>query len=165
MLYHARHYEEALQQLDKTLELDQNYAVTRWILGLANRQLGRCGIAIAEGEKAATLSRDAPLTRSALAQTYALAGRTDDARIILKELKGFGSQRYVSPYFIAGIHAALQENDSALDCLKSAYQQKSHWLLYLHFDPAMEQLRSDPRSQDLLDSIGLQVKLPPAVER
>jgi len=155
MLYHARRYDEAIQQLEKTLELESAYPVTRWILGLVYRHIGCYDMAIAEAEKATTFSHGTPLTRAALAHTYAVAGRQHDARDLLKELQELSNQQYISPYFIAGIHVGLRENSRALECLQLAYKERSHWLLYFHFDPAMEQLHNDISSQDLLTAIGL----------
>ena len=47
------------------------------------------------------------------------------------------------------------ENDHALEYLERAYEEKSHWLIYLHMDPSMDTLRDDPHFQDLLRRVGL----------
>lgn len=155
MLYHARRYDEAIEQLQKTLELEANYPVTRWILGLVYRKTGRYEMAIAEGEKAVASSGGNPLMRAALAHTHARAGKTGEAREMLSELIELAKQTYVSPYFFAGIHVGLDEKDRALQCLEAAYQEKSHWLLYLHIDPGMDNLRDDSGFRNLLASVGL----------
>jgi hypothetical protein len=39
--------------------------------------------------------------------------------------------------------------------LERAYEERSHWLIYLHIDPGMDTLRGDQRFQELLRRIGL----------
>jgi hypothetical protein len=80
---------------------------------------------------------------------------------ILDELTSLAKQKYVSPYFLAGIHIGLGEHHRAMEFLEQCYNERSHWLIYLHIDPGMDPLRSNPRFQDLLGRIGL--PLPPAL--
>jgi tetratricopeptide (TPR) repeat protein len=153
--YMARRFDEAIEQLEKTVELDPNYPVTYWILCLLHRKMGRYDLAIAEGEKGVTLSGGSILMRAALAQTLATAGRKKEAIQILDELTTLSKQKYVAPYFLAGIHIGLDETDRAMECLERCFKEHSHWLIYLHLDPGMDALRSSPRFQDLLRRIGL----------
>jgi serine/threonine protein kinase/tetratricopeptide (TPR) repeat protein len=154
-LYHARRYDEAIEQLRRTVELDTNYPVTYWILGLLLRKTGCYELAIAEGEKAVKLSGSSPLMHAALAQTLGTAGRTKEALQVLDDLTKLANQRYVAPYFFAGIHIGLGENDRAIEYLEKSYEEHSHWLIYLHIDPSMDGVRDNPRFQDLLRRVGL----------
>jgi len=154
-LYHGRQYNEGIEQLHRTLELDPNYPVTCWILGLLLRKTGCYESAIAEGEKGVKLSGGSPLMRAALAHTYGAAGRTNEAVQLLNELTGLAKQKYVAPYFFAGIHVGLGEYDRAMDYLEKAYEEHSHWLIYLHIDPGLDDLRSHSRFQDLMQRVGL----------
>jgi tetratricopeptide (TPR) repeat protein len=157
----ARRYDDAIEQLQRTLELDPNYPVTYWVLGLLYRKMGRYELAITEGEKAVSLSGGSSLMRAALAQTFGAAGMEDKAIEILDALSKLAEEKYVAPYFLAGIHVGLGENDRAIDCLEKSYEEHSHWLIYLHMDPGMDALRSNPRFQDLLRRVGLPP--PPAI--
>jgi len=153
--YMARQYEQAIEQLQRTVELDPNYPVTYWIFGLVLRKLGRFKQAIDEGEKGVNFSGGSTLMRAALAQTLAVAGRRTEATQILHELTRLADRKYVAPYFLAGIQIGLGEPQLAIDCLKKAYEEHSHWLIYLHIDPAMDELRADARFQELLGRVGL----------
>jgi serine/threonine protein kinase/tetratricopeptide (TPR) repeat protein len=153
--YHARRYDEAIEQLRRTVDLDPNYPVTYWVLGLVLRKLGRYEQAIAEGEKAVAFSAGSPLMRAALAHTLSAAGRKKEALQILDDLTQLAKQKYVAPYFFAGIHVGLGENERALEYLEKCYEQHSHWLIYLHLDPSMDGLREDPCFQDILRRVGL----------
>jgi serine/threonine protein kinase/tetratricopeptide (TPR) repeat protein len=154
-LYLARRYDEAIEQLRRTADLDPNYPVTYWILGLSLRKTGHFEAAVTEGEKGVKLSGGSPLMRAALAQTFGTAGRKQEASRMLHDLKNLAGQRYVAPYFMAGVHVGLEENDRAIDCLEQSLEERSHWLAYLHIDPGMDGLRDNPRFQDLLLRIGL----------
>lgn len=153
--YMARQYDAAIEQLRRTVELDPNYPVTYWILGLLLRKMGRHDLAITEGEKGVKLSGSSPLMRAALAHSLAVAGKRKKAVQILDELTKLAKQKYVAAYFFAGIHIGLGEDDRAMEYLEKSYEEHSHWLIYLHLDPSMDALRSNLRFQDLLRRIGL----------
>jgi serine/threonine protein kinase/Tfp pilus assembly protein PilF len=153
--YLERRYDESLEQLLLTDELDPNFPVTNWALGLVYRAMGHCQLAITEGEKGVNLSGGSPLMRAALAQSYGKAGRTKEALQILDDLRKLAKQKYVAPHFFAGIHAGLGEDDCAIEYLEKSCEEHSHWLIYLHIDPSIDSLRSNPRFQDLLRRIGL----------
>jgi serine/threonine protein kinase len=153
--YLARRYDEALEQLLHTVELDPNYPVTHWVLGLLYRRMGHYESAITEGEKGVNLSGGSPLMRAALAHSYGKAGRAKEALQILDDLRKLAKQKYVTPHFFAGIHIGLGENDRAFEYLEKSYEEHSHWLIYLHIDPSMDDLRDDPRFQNLLRRVGL----------
>jgi len=157
--YHARQYDRAIAQLHRTIELDANYPVTYWILGLVLRKLGRYESAIAEGQKGLRLSGGSPLMSAALAQTLTTAGRKEQAIQILNELSKLSERNYVAPYFLAGIYVGLGDGDRAMEYLEKAFEEHSHWLIYLHIDPSMDSLRLYPRFQDLLRRIGLPLPL------
>ena len=153
--YMARQYDDAIEQLTRTVDLEPHYPVTHWILGLLLRKMGRYEQAITEGEKGVKLSGGSPLISAALAQTFAEAGKRDLAIQILDDLTRLAELRYIAPYFFAGIYTGLGEGDRAVEYLEKCYEEHSHWLIYLHMDPSMDGLRSDPRFQDLLRRVGL----------
>jgi eukaryotic-like serine/threonine-protein kinase len=153
--YMARRYDEAIEQLLRTVELDPNYPVTYWILGLLYRITGRYELAITAGEKGVNLSGGSPMMRAALAHTYRISGRAKEALQVLDDLTKLAKHKYVAPHFLAGIYIGLGENERAIDYLEKSYEEHSHWLIYLHIDPSMDALRSNPRFQDLLRRVGL----------
>jgi tetratricopeptide (TPR) repeat protein len=153
--YHARQYDEAVAQLLRTVELDPNYPMTYWILGLIYRETSRYDLAISAGEKGVSLSGGSPLMRAALAQTFAKAGAAEKAIRIVDELNELAKERYVAPHFFAGIYAGLGEHDRAIEYLEKSCAEHCHWLIYLHIDPSVDDLRGDSRFQDLLRRVGL----------
>jgi tetratricopeptide (TPR) repeat protein len=157
-LYMDRRNDDAIEELRRTVDLDPNFNITYYILGLVLRKMGRFELAIAEGEKGVKLSGGSPLLCAALAQTFGTAGRRDQAIQILNDLTELAKRRYVPSYFFAGIHIGLGEIDRAIEYLEKSYEEHSHWLIYLHIDPGMDDLRSNPRFQDLLRRVGLPQK-------
>ena len=153
--YMARRYEDAVQQIRRTFELDPNYPVANWVLGLVLRKMGRFDEGIAEGEKGVRASGGSPLIRASLAQSFGAAGKTKEARKILDDLTILAKQKYVAPYFLAGIYVGLGDEERATEFLEKSYEEHSHWLIYLHLDPGMDGLRSNLRFQELLRRVGL----------
>jgi len=153
--YMARRYEEAIEQLLRTVELDPNYPVTHWILGLLYRKTGRYDLAITAGEKGVNFSGGSPLMRAALAHTYGESGRRKEAQHVLDDLTELAKHKYVAPHFFVGIHIGLGENERAIEYLEKSWEDHSHWLIYLHLDPSMDALRSNPGFQGLLRRVGL----------
>lgn len=153
-LYFNRRYGEAIEQLRSTVDLDPNYPVTYWILGVLLRAIGHYETAIVEGEKGVTFSGGSPLIRGALAHTLGVAGKTTAARQILADMTELAKQKYVSPYFFAGIHVGLGQNERAMEYLEKCYEEHSHWLIYIDKDPSLDGLRENPRFQKLVREIG-----------
>jgi tetratricopeptide (TPR) repeat protein len=85
-----------------------------------------------------------------LGEAYAAAGDWENAQKILRELQELSQQRYVTPYGVGRIYAALGENDQALHWLETAYRGRDAWMIFMKIDPRFDDLRSDPRFQDLM---------------
>jgi hypothetical protein len=70
----------------------------------------------------------------------------------------YGGKRIVldTAAFIRSIYAGLGEKDKAFEFLEKAYQERSPDIPYfLKADLRIDNLRSDPRFQDLLRRVGL----------
>jgi len=85
-----------------------------------------------------------------LGEAYAAAGHREDAHKILEQLKEISKQRYITPYVVGRIYAALGKKDEAFRWLELAYQERAAWMVFLKVDPRLDGLRPDPRFQDLL---------------
>jgi hypothetical protein len=85
------------------------------------------------------------------------AGRKLEAKKLLEELQERSKHRYhyISPGLIAVVQIGLGERDQAIASLEQGYTSRDQWMLYLKVDPHMDDLRSDPRFQDLLRRVGL----------
>lgn len=153
-LFHARQYDRAFAAYQKTLELDPDSARTHRNLGRILLQQGKYLEAIAELRKAYALEQHY-LFLAELGHAYAVAGRRNEARQTLIALRRFSSQMYLSPVYIAKIHAGLGEKGQALKLLRQAYQDRSDLLTLLRVEPAFDPLRSDPGFAELPRLVGL----------
>jgi hypothetical protein len=53
----------------------------------------------------------------------------------LVELESLAKQKYVTAYGVALIHAGLGQKDLAFQWLNKAFDERSHWLVWLRLDP------------------------------
>ena len=85
----------------------------------------------------------------------AMAQQKGDALKVLDELNELSKRVYVSSYRIAAIYACLEETNQAFEWLRRAYEERDAWLTWLKVDPVFNDLRLDPRFQELLRLVGL----------
>ena len=71
------------------------------------------------------------------------------------QLETDSKKRYVSPYGMAQIYAALKSNEDTFKWLQYAYDDHAVWMGYLAVDPIFDPYRSDERFQELLRRSGL----------
>jgi serine/threonine protein kinase/tetratricopeptide (TPR) repeat protein len=153
--YFGRQFDRAIDQCQKTLELEPNDIGAHSCLGysyMAKKEFAR---AVAEFKKAAELSGEEPLRIEGLGIAYGFAGQKDEARRLLAELQTKSTLHYVPPYFLASVYAGLGENDKAFALLEKGYNERDAYLTWLKVEPALDPLRSDPRFHVLLQRVGL----------
>jgi TolB-like protein/Tfp pilus assembly protein PilF len=150
VFYTSRQYDEAIPIFRRALDLDPENVYAHLGLGWVYEKKLMFPQAIAELKKAVDLGNrhEAPL--ASLGQVLAESGRKHDAEEVLRELKGRSAHRYVLPCLIALVQIGLGERDPAIASLEQGYANRDQWMLYLKVDPHMDDLRSDPRFQDLL---------------
>jgi len=146
--YRVRQYDQAISRISNFLEIRPNSLAANQWLGLAYEQKGMFDEAFTAFQRAHQID-DTPDLRAFQARIQALSGKRSEAEKTLSELKEISRQRYISPYFIAIIHAALNENDEAFALLERAYQDRSYWLPGLQTNPQLDSLRGDARFADL----------------
>jgi TolB-like protein/DNA-binding winged helix-turn-helix (wHTH) protein/Flp pilus assembly protein TadD len=148
--YLAHKYEAAIEQSRNTIELDSNFAAAHLLLGESYVQMGLQEKGLAELKSATILSADNPLYLAQVGVAYASEGRKAEALQIISQLQTTSTMRYVSPYGLAQIYAALNDNEQTFKWLQLAYDDRAVWMTYLAVDPVFDRYRSDQRFQDLL---------------
>jgi DNA-binding SARP family transcriptional activator/Tfp pilus assembly protein PilF len=153
--YHAREYARAIREAQLTVEMNQDYPLAWWTLGLAQEQSDSVDAAITSFQRAVELTSSSPLMLAQLGRAHARAGNPGAAQDILARLDQSGDHSGPAPYFTASIYAALGDNGEALTWLEHAYRARSPHLVFLKVAPEMDRLRGEKRFRDLLLRLGL----------
>lgn len=153
-LYYQRQYDQAIGQLHTVLEMNPNFPLAHLWLGRAYQQKGMYDEAIAEFKKVEAVFQGWPVAIAAEGQAAGVAGKRDEAQKVLNELHDLSKQRYVTAYGVALVHAGRGQNDEAFAWLDRAFDERSHWLVWLRLDPRWEGLRSDTRFAKLEQRLG-----------
>jgi len=81
-------------------------------------------------------------------------------------LNRLSEQKYISPRFGASIYVGLGEKDKALESLSAAYKDRSLQIgPGIIADPTYDSLRAEPRFQELLRRMGLNMGIEHGIER
>jgi len=149
ILYFARD-DQMIRQMEQTVELDPKFAPGYDWLGMAYVQAGRFDESIEVYKKGVLLSGGAAEVKAGLGHAYGVAGLRREAKQILQELLALAKRKYVPPVQIAFVYLGLGEKDRALELLEQAYRERSWELVFVRAEPWVDNLRADPRFQDLL---------------
>ena len=153
--YFAREHAEAVRLLNKTLEIDPNFANAHLNLGMNYLQQKKFAEAIGEFETVKSLTAGEQ-GEYELAWTLAFSGQKEKARAVLASLQ---AKPNLSEYNLSIIYAALGENQNALEHLRRSSESRDPFFVALKVDPVFDSLRSEPRFQELVKSINLGPKL------
>ena len=155
--YYSRDYDRAIEQFQKTLELDQNFPPPHNFLPAAYEQKGMYSEAIAEFKKEIPLTAgsESSLSKAGLGHVYGVSGKKNEARTLLDELKQLSAQEFVPATSVALIYEGLGEKDQAFAWLDKGYEQRAFQLQWIKIEPRWDSLRSDPRYADLIRRVGL----------
>jgi TolB-like protein/tetratricopeptide (TPR) repeat protein len=155
ILFHARRYDESVQELHSVLAVDPDDAQALWNLGFVLIANGQPEQAITVLEKALSVSERRPAIIGVLIRAYAHAGRRTEALRLLEELKLRQKTSYVPAAAFIHAYLGLGDNEQALAWLEKAYQEQSNILGFLKVHPYFDPLRGDARFKELLHRVGL----------
>jgi len=158
--YLQHHYDEAIEQYKKTIEIDPGFWVAHHYLGLAYTKKGvheqgfkelrlRLDQMVEGPVKPGSVEKD-PEVAASLAFSYADAGKRVEAEGILARLKLLAQQRYVSPLYLAIVYTGLKQNDQAMEYLGKALESRHPGLVLIRVDPIFDNLHGDERFKQLV---------------
>jgi len=146
--YHNRDYARTIEQENKTLEIDPKQAGAVVSTARAYAQMGNYKQAMEEWIKYEKLEGREERAKE-LSEIFKKSGYNG---VIREFAKVSDAEHYY--YYAAACHAMLGEKDAAFEALEQAAAAGSH-VDEFKTDPALDNLRSDPRYADLLRRIGL----------
>jgi serine/threonine protein kinase/tetratricopeptide (TPR) repeat protein len=152
--FFARQYDRAIEQLKKTLEMDETFWLAHLWLGWTYAVLGRIDEAVTELSTAQRLDDNLEIL-AGLGYAFGRSGHRDDAIGIVEQLQELSRRRFVSPMLTALVAIGMGEHGQAFEWLEKAYDERAQMLSELKAEPAFDPLRTDPRFDDLLRRIGL----------
>ncbi len=154
VFYSAHQPDSAIAELRKALDLAPNFPWAHRCLALAYEQKGDFPKALAEMQEALELSGGNVEIKARLGHIYATSGNKREARKVLNDLAKAPKNVWASA-LQAVVYVGLGEKSKALVALEKAYEERSAEMWALKADPTYDELRSDPRFQDLERRVGL----------
>jgi TolB-like protein/Flp pilus assembly protein TadD len=154
--YQLRDYQALVEASRRGVVSNPNEWLEHYNLGVGYEGTGKLLEAISEYQKAVEISAGDQDSTAALAHAFAVIGRRAEAEKILRDLEQKSKSVHVSPYLFATVYAGLGEKNKAFEFLEKAYQERSLEISWaLKSDLRIDNLRSDPRFQNLLARVGL----------
>lgn len=150
VLFLAGRFDDAIAQCRKALELDPGAVAAHTVLRWAYERKGMVPEALAAYEQERVFAGDTPTTRAKRAHVLAATGHQDQAREILEEIIAKRDEQWVTAYEIAIIYSLLGDRDAAFEWLAQAEREHAVGFTFVRVDPHLENLRSDPRFNQLL---------------
>lgn len=152
VLYHARQFDEAIEQCQRALAIDPGSVAAHVVLRWSYERKGMHDQAFTIYEKESALAGNIPTTRAKLAHVLAAGGRSAEAGEIVRQLVTRRGREWVTAYEIAVIYSLLGDRDQAFRWPARAEQEHAVGFTFVRVDPHLDNLRSDPRYAELLRS-------------
>jgi len=156
MAYLLEHrYSEAERILRQSINSNTSPLDAHLLLGLVADYEHDCKEAAAHFEWSAK-NYPAPITTFGLALASACRGENQQARQFLAKAAAGGSSAFASPYQLAMGYAYVHDKEAALAYLEKSAEAREGQIFYIKYDPAFDEIRSDPRFLVLEKKVGLE---------
>jgi TolB-like protein/DNA-binding winged helix-turn-helix (wHTH) protein len=150
-LYHARRYDDALRQIQRTLEMfpDRGAHLYRQIADVYE-QKKMFAEAFAAGQQVLSLNKDPNVT--ALGEAYKRAGYRG---YLLKQIQILeqAPQKPDTCLFLQHLAGMVGDEARAMTCLERTYEEHNGAILFIRTAPEFDSIRSSPRFRDLVGRI------------
>jgi serine/threonine protein kinase/tetratricopeptide (TPR) repeat protein len=154
--YYARRYDEAIEQGRKTLELDKNFGSMYQVIYLCYVAKGMTPEGVEAFKQAMSLDERTKIYVDDIDDAYKTSGYEGMAKWFIESMEKWTFAVYNRPFFYAMAYASIDNKDKAFEWLERAYEVRSYFVTTIGVEPALDNVRSDPRFGELLKKIGLE---------
>lgn len=152
--YRARRFPEAITVCRRALEIEPTFSSAQSCIIDSLIHEGRLNEAWSEAKNFLKSPED-------IAMVAKLAGTEPKEAIRkirlwrLEQMKQRSKSEYVPPYQFVSAYTGLGERDSAFEWLEKGYVARDRIVLLMKVHPMFDEIRSDPRFNDLMRRVGL----------
>jgi TolB-like protein/DNA-binding winged helix-turn-helix (wHTH) protein/Flp pilus assembly protein TadD len=154
--YWARKPDTARARIEEVLAFNPDFAEAHLVNGKIYEQQGQYDQALREFKGALTLFGGGPNVVALQAHALALAGASQPAMDIARQLEDTSTHSYVSGVDIGAIYCGLRQPDAAMRWLNRAYVNRDKGVDIFGINPLFDGCRNDARFQSLLAKLKLQ---------
>jgi tetratricopeptide (TPR) repeat protein len=154
--YWARKPGEAMRRVEEVLAIDPQFAEAHLVKGKICEQQGQFEQALAEFKIALLLFGGGSNVKALQGHALALAGASEQALEIARQLEAASTHNYVSGVDIASIYCGLHQPEAGMRWLNRAYLKRDKGMDVLGIEPMFDGCRDDARFQQLVRKLGLQ---------
>jgi tetratricopeptide (TPR) repeat protein len=148
VLYRARRYDEAIVRLNRALDLEPAMGwLVHFRLAEVYEQMGQYDRAVTALRQADNKGQSYQMQH---ARVLARMGHHREAKALLKDIEADPSRLSRNAIAIAGVYAALGDNDKAFALLFDEMERGVPGPNFVAVDPPLETLRPDPRWKELV---------------
>lgn len=155
ILYYARKYDAAIEQLKAVLAMDPNFSRAHFMISVAYLHKGMWSESLAGWDKDLDHCATDPGVCEWLAYAYSVAGQPDKAGAAAEELERLIHLQQIHPDVLIAGDIVMGQKDRAFQEMERGYSERANFLTSLKVDPLFDPLRNDPRFKDLLVRAGL----------
>lgn len=157
-MFYAGRDDEAIDRIQKTLEIDPNFWIAHTILGRVYLRQSRYADAIFQLNIAKGLSGGSTEPLTQLGYALAKSGKREEALGIISELKALSANSFVPAYTFAIIYNGLNEKEKALNYLETSFQEREMQMSFINIDQRWDGFRNEPRFLTILKEMNFENK-------
>ncbi|UCE24856.1 MAG: tetratricopeptide repeat protein, partial [Candidatus Zixiibacteriota bacterium] len=154
--YLIHRYDDALEMLQRAADLDPNFSYTHFLMGVALVRKEDYDKAIDAFQKERELTGGVnPVVMVPMCAAYFRKGDHQKAEEVLAGIEEILKHEYISPFFLGQLYFALGKSDEGFELFEKAYNERDIYLRFLKAHPIEDEVRADPRFEDLLKRMNL----------